>query len=143
MKKHANAILVVAVLLAGGFTSAQAQSDILIAANVPFNFLIKDRALPSGEYLFSLVQFGGSDALKIQSADGNITAFVPTRSARAKGLQGEPKLVFNRYGDDYLLSQVWGLENSTTQRLAKPHAEKRIPKIATERSNVSIAAHKK
>ena len=143
MKKQAYTILVIAALLATVFTSAQAQSDRLIAANVPFNFMIKDRALPAGEYVFALVQVGGSDAVKIQSADGHITAFVPTRSATAKASQAEPKLVFNRYGDQYFLSQMYGLEDSTTQQLARPGSEDRLAKSKTERSNVSIAAHKR
>jgi hypothetical protein len=143
MKKQAYTILVIAALLATVFTSAQAQSDRLIAANVPFNFMIKDRALPAGEYNFALVQVGGSDAIKIQSADGHITAFVPTRPAKAKASQAEPKVVFNRYGDQYFLSQVCGLEDSTTQQLAKPRAEERLAKSAIEQRNVSVAAHKR
>jgi hypothetical protein len=141
MKKQAYTILVIAALLATVFTSAQAQSDRLIAANVPFNFMIKDRALPAGEYIFSLVQFGGADAVKIQSADGHITAFV--RSAKTNASQAEANLVFNRYGDQYFLSQVWGLEDAVTQQLAKPRAEERLAKSATERSNVSVAARKR
>jgi hypothetical protein len=143
MKKQAYTILVIAAVLATVFTSAQAQSDRLIAANVPFDFVIKDRALPAGEYVFALVQVGGSDAVRIQSADGHITAFVPTRSARAKASQTEPTLVFNRYADQYFLSQVCGLEDSTMQQLAKPSAEERVAKSTTERSNVSVAAHKR
>jgi hypothetical protein len=143
MKKQVYTILVIAALLASVFSSAQAQSDRLIAANVPFNFVIKERALPAGEYVFALVQVGGSDAIKIQSSDGHITALVPTRSARAKGSQADPKLVFNRYGDQYFLSQVCGLEDSTAQRLAKPRAEERLAQSETEQTNVSIAARKR
>ncbi len=143
MKKQAYTILVIAALLATAFTSAQAQSDRLIGANVPFNFMIKNRALPAGEYVFTLVQVGGSDAIKIQSADGHITAFVPTRSTRVKGLQTEPKLVFNRYSDQYFLSQVVGLEDSVTQQLANPRAEDRLAKTSAEKKNLSIAAHKR
>ncbi len=143
MKKQAYTVVVIAALLATVFTSAHAQSDRLIGASVPFNFVIKDKALPAGEYTFALVWFGSSDALKIQSRDGHITAFVPTHSAKAKASQAEPKLVFNRYGDQYFLSQVCGLEDSTTQQLPKHGAEERLAKSATERSNVSIAAHKR
>jgi hypothetical protein len=143
MKKQSYTVLVIAALLATVFTSAQAQPDRLIAASVPFNFVIKERALSAGEYVFSLVQFGGSDAVKIQSADGHITAFVPTRSAKAKASQAEAKLVFNHYGDQYFLSQVWGLEDAATQQLAKPRAEERLANTTTERSNVSVAARKR
>lgn len=143
MKKQVYINLAIATLLVAAFTSVQAQSDRLITANVPFNFMIKDRALPAGEYVFALVQVGGSDAVKIQTADGHITAFVPTRSARAKASPTEPKLVFNRYADQYFLSQVFGLEDSTAQQLARPRAEERLAKSATERSNVSVAARKR
>jgi hypothetical protein len=143
MKKQAYIFLVIAALLTTVFTSAQAQSDRLIAADVPFNFVIKDRALPAGQYVFALVQLGGSDAVKIQSADGHITAFAPTRSAKPKASQAEPELVFKRYGDQYFLSQVFGLDNSTTQQLASPGSEDRLAKSKTERSSVSIAAHKR
>ncbi|MFY9553080.1 MAG: hypothetical protein WAV20_10485 [Blastocatellia bacterium] len=143
MKKQTYTILAIAAVLATVFASAQAQSDRLIAAKVPFNFVIKDKALPAGEYLFALAQLGGADAVKIQSADGRITAFVPIRSANAKASQAEPKLIFNRYGDQYFLSQIYGLEESATQRLAKPRAEDRLATSTTERSKVSIAAQKK
>ena len=143
MKKQSYTVLVIAALLATVFTSAQAQFDRLFKASVPFNFVIKDRVLPAGEYVFALVQLGGSDAVKIQSADGHVTAFVPARSAIAKASQAEPKLVFNRYGDQYFLSQVCGLEDSTTQQLARPRAEERLAKTEAEKKNVSIAAHKR
>jgi hypothetical protein len=143
MRTQAYTILVIAALLANVFTSVQAQSDRLISANVPFNFMIKDRTLPAGEYIFALVRFGGSDAVKIQSTDGNLTAFVLTCSANAKASQAEPKLVFNRYADKYFLSQVFGLEDSNMQQLAKPRDERRLATTATERSNVSIAGHKR
>jgi hypothetical protein len=139
MKKQAYTILVIAALLAPVFTSAQAQSDRLITASIPFNFVIKDRALPAGEYVLALVRIGGSDAVRIQSADGHITGLVPTRFAKAIASQAEPKLVFNRYGDQYFLSQVWGLADSL-QQVAKPRAEDRVAKSATERSNIPIAA---
>ncbi|HXI90929.1 MAG TPA: hypothetical protein VNO24_13005 [Blastocatellia bacterium] len=143
MKKQAHSILIIAVLLATVSISVAAQSDRLIVANVPFNFVTKDKALPAGEYVFELVQLGGSDAVKIQSADGHITVYVPTRSAKAKVSQAEAKLVFNRYADQYFLSQVCGLEDSTTQQLAKPRAEDRLAKTEAEKKNVSIAAHKR
>lgn len=142
MKKQVYINLAIATLLVAAFSSVQAQSDRLITANVPFNFIIKDRALPAGEYVFALVQVGGSDAVKIQSADGHITAFVPARSARTKGSHQEPKLIFNRYADEYFLSSVYGIEESSFQNLATPINEWRLSKASTERTNVSIKARK-
>jgi len=142
MKKQAYIVLMTAALLATIFTSTHAETATLIEANIPFNFVIGERALPGGKYTFALVQIGGSNAVKIQSVDGHITAFIPTRAARMKTSQSDPKLVFNHYIDHYFLSQIYGLEESTTQQLAKSRAEERLAKSATDRNNVFIAAHK-
>jgi hypothetical protein len=93
--------------------------------------------------LFAIVHLGGGSAVKIQSADGHITAFVPTRAAKAKASQSEPNLVFNRYGDQYFLSQICGLEESTTQHVARARAEDQLARRAAEPRKVPIAAHHK
>jgi hypothetical protein len=142
MMKRAYTIVLIIGVMTTILTSVHAQSDRLIAANVPFNFVIKDRALPAGEYIFALVQIGGSDAIKIQSLDGKITAFVHTRAAKTKRSE-EPRLVFNRYENQYCLSQLHGVESATTQVLAMPSSEKRIADKTSVRANVSIVGHKK
>lgn len=143
-EKAPDSILIATILLAIIFTSlAQAQSDKLIEASVPFNFVIKNRALPAGKYVFSLVQIGGGDAVKIQSEDGCITAFVAVRSVAASASNTEPKLVFNRYADQYFLSQVCGLEESAKQQLARTRDEQRLAENPTRRRAVSVAARKR
>lgn len=141
MKKLAYSTLLLAVLIGTAFSSARAQSDWLITADVPFNFVIRDRALPAGKYVFELVHIGGSEAIKIRSREGNITAFTPARSERAK--PSDPKLNFNRYENQYFLSQVYGLETTSTQVLARSPAEERLAKNTTEHSKLSVAAHKR
>lgn len=145
MKKQASIVLVFVALLATVSTSVHAQSDRLIGANVPFNFMIKDRALPAGEYVFALVKLAGSDAIKIQSADGHITAFVPTRSTTARQKQIEARLVFNRYGDRYFLAQVSGLDGSALQQLSPSRAEKEMARAgnAARRTEVSVVPAQK
>lgn len=112
---------VIAVALAGA--SVQAQSGRLLAANIPFNFYVKDRAFPAGPYTVEPIQVGGSDALRIQSADGHITAFVPVRCSRARANQVVSTLVFKRFGEQYFLSQVPGLEERAMYALPKSHRE--------------------
>ena len=144
MKKQASIVLVFAALLATVSMSVKAQSDRLIGAPVPFNFMIKDRALPAGQYVFALVKFAGSDAIKIQSADGHITAFVPTRSTRARQNQVEARLVFNRYEDRYFLAQVSGLDGSALQQLSPSRAEKEMAAgNAARRTEVSVVPAQK
>jgi len=146
MKKQITSLLAIAILLTTfSATTARAQSDHLIAASIPFNFMIKDRVLPAGEYLFAVVQIGGANTLKIQSADGHITVFLLTRPASVKATKDEPKLVFNRYENQYFLAQVYGVEEGALQQLARPRAEEMLTKNASapERSRVTVTAHRK
>jgi hypothetical protein len=142
MKKQPYNILIISVLSALVFNSAQAQSYRSIKAKVLFNFVIKDRTLPAGEYVFSVVRLGGSDAVKIQAADGHITAFVPALPARAEARQSEPGLQFSRYGDQYFLAQVCGIEETRIQQLVKSRAEDRLAKARGAKENISVVAHK-
>jgi hypothetical protein len=129
---------IMAVTLVG--LSVQAQSARLLVANVPFNFYVKGKALPAGAYRIEATQVGGSVALKIQSADGQITAIVPARLATAKAIHPESRLVFNRFGDQYFLSQVLGFEENATYALLKSRAEEALAKSgsAPGRETVSI-----
>src|SRR5262249_31797160 len=124
MKKQAYTTLMIAVLIATAFSSAQAQSAWLIKANGPFNSVSSARTLPAAQYVVELGHISGSEAIKIRSADGNITAFAPARSERAKA--SNAKLTFNRYESQFFLSQVDGLEATGTQVLAKPRVEERL-----------------
>jgi hypothetical protein len=130
-------------------TSVYAQSGSVLVANIPFDFVIGNKTFPAGEYVFALAQLGGSDAIKIQNADGHNTAFVPTRSEKAHASQPEPKLVFNRYGDQYFLSKVWTSGNDTGYELGRPRAERELIRSrittacsASEFHIVSIIAHR-
>ncbi len=68
MKKHVYSLLAMAgLLLTVALISASAQSVRLVVANIPFNFIVKSKALPADEYTIEPIQPGAFQALKIQS----------------------------------------------------------------------------
>ena len=69
---------------------------------IPFAFSVGNRVLPAGEYRV----ISESEFIRIQSKDGkhNIVA-LPVRAVGTNAVKVE--LTFQRYGDDYQLSQVW------------------------------------
>lgn len=143
MKKHAFKIIVAASLLAlFSVTPTHAETEGVIVAKVPFNFSIRERTLPPGDYIFTLVQIGSADALKVTSADHRTVVVVPTRPAHARATKLEPKLVFSRYADRYFLSEVYGLDDTTSQQLSKNRDEDRLAKSAIELVNVIVAARR-
>jgi hypothetical protein len=143
--------LVYSFLLVAAFATfvqvepARAQSNHALAVSVPFNFYVKDRALPAGEYIVALVQVGGSDTLKIQSADGHLTIMAPIQSGRTKQSPAKPELVFNRYNDQYFLAQVYGLDENAVQRLTHSRSEEEIVRTlnAATHEKVTVAARRR
>jgi hypothetical protein len=138
MKKQVYSFLVIAALLviASG-APANAQSGRLVRASVPFDFVIKEKALPAGNYTFEALPVGGSEALRVQSSDGHISVIVLTEPVRREGDEAQAKIVFNRFGDQYFLSQVWGLAGARLT-LHQSHREYELAKSGNAPKPVTV-----
>ena len=71
-----------------------------IRANVPFSFTVDKKVLPAGTYN---VTSSNAHTLLISS----FGAGAITMGQRAESRSGSPRLVFHRYGNDYILREVW------------------------------------
>ena len=147
MKKQALTVLSMAslfVLLAVG--SAYADSDSAkIRADIPFDFTVANKTYPAGSYAVEYTQPQGAFLIHIAEDESRRT-LLWSNTVPAQSIEGHsPKLVFNRYGDEYFLTQVWGggeidgreLQKSATEReLAMEYLAKDVyvPEV------VSIAA---
>lgn len=104
-----------------------------VRANIPFDFSIADKQLPSGKYSIGRARAGSDDTiLSIADADGRSKAIrmsIPVQTAHAKD---NVTLVFHRYGDQYFLFQVWLAGETTGRQFLKSGSEREI-----ERSNSS------
>ena len=58
--------------------------------------------------------------------DGTTRVAVLTSNARAKTTQRQSTLVFNQYGDQYFLSQIWEAGNSTGREVMKSGKERQV-----------------
>src|SRR5437879_13879754 len=108
MTKKALAIASVVVLsMAVAAVSARAQAGFVLAANIPFDFVVGKQTLPAGEY--RIEQLSGRSVLLIRSTDGHTSTIVMTMAARASDWHSGSTLVFNRYR-----SQDWPSTTCTT-----------------------------
>src|SRR5579862_1913842 len=83
---------------------AQAPS-IPLKVTIPFPFYAGEMLLPSGDYEVLTVANG---VMRIFSASPYASAMFPTIGAnRMSQEHANGKLVFNRYGEDYVLSEMW------------------------------------
>ncbi len=114
------------VLLAVAPALGQGRSSHKIQADIPFDFMVKETTFPAGTYTVSTLR---PDVLLIRSLDGHESVVVMTIDVQ-EGLTppDETKLVFNRYGDQYFLAQVWTVGTVSGREFLKSSAESEVAK---------------
>lgn len=140
MKTRALVMAGMMALTAMAFTRvAQAQEP--LAVNIPFDFVAGNTQLPAGEYMLK-VWAPTHSLILISRKDSTASAFINTNAAAASEPQSESKLIFNRYGDRYFLSQVWEQGYSQGRQLLKSAREKEMAQTAKieNQSQVTLVA---
>lgn len=124
------------ILASTRVASAQQQ----LVATIPFDFAAGAASLPAGDYTVQATE--GNGMLRLMNRDNPaISAFVPANAAVANDIQTQSKLVFNRYGDRYFLSQVWTAGESRGKQLVKSAREKESAMVAqADRGQVTLVA---
>ena len=115
------------LLVALGTVAAQAQSANQMKADIPFRFVIGDQTLPAGEYIVRYVnQDSGKTALLFKSTDGRNTRIVTMMTAERDAPQEKASLIFNQYGDQHFLSEVWTAGDQYGLALPKSRTERQM-----------------
>jgi hypothetical protein len=114
MKNHfGKSIAILGLFFVLATATAQAQTASRVEANIPFDFTVGKANLKAGAYSVKRLS---NNALSIRRADGKTTALVnaPLTIGAREARAGE-RLVFNKYGDQYFLSQIWMTPDSGRQ----------------------------
>jgi hypothetical protein len=106
-----------------------AQAQDLLVVNIPFDFVAGNMKLPAGEYSIK-VTAPERMLLLMNREDASASAFMNSNSVDKTEIQTESKVIFNRYGDRYFLSEVWTAGNSRGRLLLKSSREKEMAQIA-------------
>ena len=125
MKKQALTVLSMAslfVLLAVGSAYADPGSE--VRADVPFDFIVGNKTYPAGSYAVEYTQPQGVFLIHI-GEDETRHIVLWSNTVPAQSIEDHsPKLIFNRYGDEYFLTQVWGGGDIDGRELRKFHRER-------------------
>ncbi len=114
------------VLLAVVPALGQGRSSHKIRADIPFDFMVSDTSFPAGSYSVSTLAPG---VLLIRSRDGHESVVVMTRDVQESLTpQDETNLVFNRYGDQYFLAQMWTVGDVYGREFLKSSTESEVAK---------------
>jgi hypothetical protein len=138
-------LIVVASLIAvAGSSHAQAQvSETVVIADIPFAFMVRDTMLPAGQYTVKRFDSINPNAMEIRSADGAKRLVFIVGSAQAVTPPDHTKLVFDRVGDHYFLSEIFEVGNRTGVELKQSRAERQLEKEGetAQLHSVDVPAH--
>ena len=136
MKNQTVRTLFVVVLFCFALTGmASAQNQILVRANVPFDFVAQGKTFSAGQYVISRLH---SELLGIRHAKSMEVTLLSESPVGGGSVQSQSKIVFHRYGDRYFLAQVWTSGDSYGSGLHKSEEEKRLEKSQTESRLVAV-----
>jgi hypothetical protein len=95
-------------------TSVQAQTPSRVEVKVPFDFTIGKVLFKAGTYS---IKNASDNMLAVRNIDGKTTKLVAAPlSIGSRDFKAGARLVFNQYGNQYFLSQVW-LTSETGRQL--------------------------
>jgi hypothetical protein len=100
-------------------THGFAQGDEM-RVNVPFAFHNGSQRMPAGVYRIT-IESTHLILLRGDSKSGFVTTNPQIGKPAAKG-----KLVFQRYGDQYFLREVWAAQSETVQKCVKSKLEREV-----------------
>ena len=125
MKRQAISLIsLLSLLLVAG--SAIAQSG-PVRSNVPFDFTVEGKTIPAGTYTIGHVG-RGPELLLLESQDGKMHMIVGSNSAENLNGADKTKLVFNRYKDQYFLSEIWVQGANSGRHIPQTKREKELAK---------------
>ena len=98
-------IAIFGMFLSVAMVNAQGQAPSKVEVNIPFEFSAGKTTLPAGVY--SIKRMSG-ELLRLRSGDGKsaviLNAPVTHNSSDPNAVE---RLVFNKQGEEYFLSQIW------------------------------------
>ncbi len=101
-----------------------------VKVKVPFKFVVANKTLPEGEYVFSSVR----EELFVQDSEGKRVAMVSTNAVSGRTFGSTGEVVFQCYTDLCFLSQVWTPGQEFGRELLRSRVETEIVKRQTGKS---------
>ena len=120
-------------LLAACCLSAQPESRVI--ANVPFDFMVRTQHFTAGSYTM-IIDIPKSAVLVRGAEDAVFSLSIGTTRASHGDLRA--KLIFNRYGDRYFLSEVWPAGRDDGRELLPCKAEQELARNGAKPEIVAL-----
>jgi hypothetical protein len=96
-------VVVLAALLSAPSMMAQGPR---IVADIPFTFHVNENTYPAGQWMLTKTESAGLHLWILKDVELRSVMLFPANAAY-RPLRNDTLLTFNRYGDQYFLSEIW------------------------------------
>ena len=96
-----------------------------VVAKIPFEFIVYDRQMPAGKYSISHT-ISNPHLLTVRNEDNSAVELTPTHNLQIPSTVAEGKLIFNRYGGQYYLAEIWWPNDTIGHAIDKSDREKAL-----------------
>ena len=110
-----------------------------ITVQIPFPFHVGDSVLPAGSYTAG-AHLGSGSLIVLRSADGKSSVMALSNGAHSSDGRTQPRLIFNRYGDEYFLFQVWTGSDGDGRQLMQSRHEAELSAAAKRNVQTVVAS---
>jgi len=114
-------MLVLALMLVSTGAALAQMGSTRVTAQVPFDFVLRDKAVPAGELTVQSAIMSG--VLLIQNADAKVSVLSVPQMDETKKPAGSCVLVFHRYNNRYFLSEIKIEGSKIAYRIPESKAE--------------------
>jgi len=124
LKSFATSLLSCALaigVLASAPAAAAQSSTTTVKVDVPFAFRTASQMMPAGIYRIDLLS---DHTILLRGAGSHAATFVMVHSAIASKTPSKGAVVFDRYGNNYYLHQIWTPGDDSGRECSKSKAEK-------------------
>jgi hypothetical protein len=139
-ERHVATLLAIILLVLTLLHAQMVTKQPLFRVDVPFAFVAGGVHLPAGQY--HVYHPGDPYLIVIEKDDGRARAMAYVHPSATRTGESSTKLVFNKYGDQYFLSQVWTEPDQQVHQCIRDRAEQTLMAQAGKLQSVVIAAKK-
>jgi hypothetical protein len=97
-----------------------------LQANIPFQFQAGNAKLPAGTYRIRMMEDSDLTLMEISTLDGSRSALFQVQESDANSTPSKSELIFNKYGDNYFLSELFDQGEPSGSKVMESGDEKKI-----------------
>ena len=132
-------ILTIGLLTVAGVRESSAQIDTAIDFTTTFPFMVGNTTLPAGNYSIAPVD---DEEQTLELKGGKTAVLFMTESAQAKDLPAKSEIVFRKYGNQYVLKNIWVEGTQAGFATEKSVGERHLAKSDAAPTESRVAARK-